>query len=64
MWLVRQRDSALSQTYISYDPDLQQLLPAAVQKWLPPAHLAYFISDIADHLDRSAITARPSAQQT
>ena len=34
------------------------LLPAALQEWLPPDHLAYFISDVADQLDLSAITAR------
>ena len=34
------------------------MLPAALQEWLPPDHLAYFISDVADQLDLSAITAR------
>ena len=34
------------------------LLPAALQEWLPPDHLAYFISDVADQLDLSAIAAR------
>ena len=34
------------------------LLPAALQEWLPPDHLAYFISDVVDQLDLSAITAR------
>ena len=48
----------MSKTYIPYDPDQQLLLPAALQEWLPPDHLAYFISDVADQLDLSAITAR------
>ena len=34
------------------------LLPAALQKWLPDDHLAYFISDVVDQLDLSDITGR------
>ena len=34
------------------------LLPAALQEWLLPDHLAYFISNVVDQLDLSAITAR------
>ena len=34
------------------------LLLAALQEWLPPDHLAYFISDVVDQLDLSAITDR------
>ena len=48
----------MSKTYIPYDPDQQLLLPAALQEWLPPDHLAYLISDVVDQLDLSAITAR------
>ena len=48
----------MSKTFLPYDPDQQLLLPAALQEWLPPDHLAYFISDIVDHLDLSEITAR------
>ena len=48
----------MSKTYLPYDPDQQLLLPAALQEWLPPEHLAYFISDVADQLDLSDITAR------
>ena len=48
----------MSKTYLPYDPDQQLLLPAALQEWLPPDHLAYFISDVADQLDLSDITAR------
>ena len=32
----------MSKTYLPYDPDQQLLLPAALQEWLPPDHLAYF----------------------
>ena len=48
----------MSKTYLPYDPDQQLLLPAALQEWLPPDHLAYFISDVVDQLDLSTITAR------
>ena len=42
---------SMSKTYLPYDPDQQLLLPAALQEWLPPDHLAYFISDVVDQLD-------------
>ena len=48
----------MSKTYLPYDPDQQLLLPAGLQEWLPDDHLAYFISDVVDQLDLSAITAR------
>ncbi len=48
----------MSKTYLPYDPDQQLLLPAALQEWLPPDHLTYFISDVVDQLDLSVITAR------
>jgi len=34
------------------------LMPAALQDWLPPEHLVYFISDVVDQLDLSAIWSR------
>ena len=48
----------MSKTYRPYDPEQQLLLPAVLQEWLPPDHLAYFISDVVDQLDLSAITSR------
>ena len=53
----------MSKTYRPYDPDQQLLLPAALQEWLPPDHLAYFISDVVDQLDLSAITERYNEQR-
>ena len=53
----------MSKTYRPYDPEQQLLLPAALQEWLPPDHLAYFISDIVDHLDLSEITERYDEQR-
>ena len=55
---IRPAERSMSKTYLPYDPDQQLLLPAALQEWLPPDHLAYFISDVVDQLDLSAITAR------
>ena len=48
----------MSKTFRPYDPEQQLLLPAALQEWLPPDHLAYFISEVVDQLDLSAITGR------
>ena len=48
----------MSKTFRPYDPDQQLLLPVALQEWLPPDHLAYFISDIVDQLDISEIIGR------
>ena len=48
----------MSKAFLPYDPDQQLLLPAALQEWLPPDHLAYFIFDVVDQLDLSAITVR------
>ena len=47
----------MTKTYRPYEPNQQLLLPAVLQEWLPPDHLAYFISDIVDELDLSAIMA-------
>jgi len=45
-------------TFRSYDPDQTMLLPTDPREWLPETHLAYFISDIVEELDLSAIYAR------
>ena len=45
----------MSKTFRSYDPEQILLMPASLQDWLPKGHLAYFISDIVDHLDLSAL---------
>ena len=55
---IRRAERSMSKTYLPYDPDQQLLLPAALQEWLPEDHLAYFISDVVDQLDLSAITDR------
>ncbi|OGO05443.1 MAG: hypothetical protein A2Y91_07105 [Chloroflexi bacterium RBG_13_54_8] len=45
----------MSKTFRSYDPEQILLMPASLQDWLPKGHLAYFISDVVDHLDLSAL---------
>ena len=51
----------MSASYIPYHPEQQQLLPSALQDWLPPGHLAYFINDTVASLDLSAFYARYAA---
>lgn len=48
----------MSTSYIAYHPEQQQLLPSALQDWLPQGHLAYFISDTIDSLNLNAFHAR------
>jgi transposase len=48
-------------SYLPYEPRQQQLLPAALQDWLPEGHLAYFINDTIDSLDLGAFHARYAA---
>jgi transposase len=48
----------MTTSYLPYEPRQQQLLPSALQDWLPEGHLAYFISDTIDTLDLSAFHAR------
>jgi len=48
----------VSKIFRSYDPDQAFLMPVSMREWLPSDHLAYFISDVGDHLDLSAIMKR------
>jgi len=48
----------MGKTYRPYRPDEDFLLPPSPRDWLPEDHLAYFVSDVIDQLDLSAITAR------
>jgi transposase len=45
----------MSKVFRPYDPDQAFLMPVSMREWLPSGHLAYFISDVVDHLDLSAI---------
>ena len=51
----------MNTSYVPYHPEQQQLLPSALQDWLPQGHLAYFINDTVDNLDLSAFHARYAA---
>ena len=47
----------MAKTYRPYVPEQDLLLPPSLRDWLPENHLAYFVSDLIDQLDLSAITA-------
>src|ERR1019366_9043065 len=46
----------MAKTYRPYVPDQDLLLPPSLRDWLPDDHLVYFVSDLIDHVDLSAIT--------
>lgn len=41
--------------YLPYSPHQLLILPPSLQEWLPEGHLAYFISDLVESFDLSAI---------
>jgi transposase len=41
--------------YRPYHPDQLLLLPPSLREWLPDDHLAYFVSDLIDSIDLTAI---------
>jgi transposase len=43
--------------YRAYLPNQDLLLPPSLREWLPENHLVYFVSDVVDQLDLSAIHA-------
>ena len=45
----------MSKVYRPYCPEQDYLLPPSLREWLPESHLAYFVSDLIDHLDLSLI---------
>jgi transposase len=47
----------MAKTYRPYLPEQDLLLPPSLRDWLPEDHLAFFVGDLIDHLDLSAITA-------
>lgn len=46
----------MAKTYRPYVPEQDLLLPPSLRDWLPEQHLAFFVSDLIDQLDLSAIT--------
>jgi len=53
----------VSKTFRPYEPDQDFLMPASMREWLPADHLAYFISDVVEQLDLSAITERYAGEE-
>lgn len=47
----------MAKTYRPYVPEQDLLLPPSLRDWLPEDHLAFFVSDLIDQLNLSAITA-------
>ena len=47
----------MGKSYRPYYPDEELLLPPSLRDWLPENHLAYFVSDVVDNLDLSAMDA-------
>jgi transposase len=45
----------MGKSYRPYLPEQEFLLPPSLRDWLPENHLAYFVSDLVDDLDLSAI---------
>jgi transposase len=45
----------MAKGYRTYLPEQDLLLPPSLREWLPENHLVYFVSDVVDQLDLSAI---------
>jgi transposase len=45
----------MGKTYRAYLPEQDLLLPPSLRDWLPEDHLAYFVCDVVEQLDLSAI---------
>lgn len=48
----------MSKTFRPYEPDQFFLMPVSMREWLPSGHLAYFVTDVVDQLDLTAIQER------
>ncbi len=42
---------SMSRSFVPYNPNQPFLLPPDLREWLPPDHLALFISDVVDEMD-------------
>ena len=47
----------MGKSYRPYYPDEELLLPPSLRDWLPENHLAYFVGDVVDALDLTAMDA-------
>ena len=48
----------MSKTYRAWNPDQDWLLPPSPRDWLPDGDLVYFMLDVVQALDLSAITRK------
>jgi len=53
----------MSKTFRPYDRDQMFLMPLSMRDWLPSDHLVYFISDVVDMMDLSAIMRRYEGEE-
>ena len=53
----------MSKAFRPYEPDQPFLMPASMRDWLRSDHLAYFVSDVVDQLDLSAIMKRYAGEE-
>jgi transposase len=53
----------MGKSYRPYYPDEELLLPPSLRDWLPENHLAYFVGDVVDNLDLSAMDAVYGAEK-
>src|SRR5467141_489853 len=53
----------MAKTYKSYLPEQDLLLPPSLREWLPENHLVYFVSNVVDHLNLSALDAAYGDEQ-
>src|SRR6202165_3356855 len=47
----------MTKSYRAYLPEQEFLLPPSLREWLPENHLVYFVSDVIDNLNQSALDA-------
>src|ERR1700724_1786243 len=47
----------MGKSYSRYYPEQDFLLPPSLREWLPENHLVYFVSDVVDNLNLTALDA-------
>src|ERR1700692_4409512 len=47
----------MGKSYRGYHPEQDFLLPPSLREWLPENHLVYFVSDVVDNLNLTALDA-------
>jgi transposase len=53
----------VAREFLPYDLDQHYLLPPDMRDWLPEGHLAWFVSDVVDALDLSAVLGAYEKQE-